>query len=120
MMDGEALRDQESLLAAEYAVVQLPKPCVGEDLQCDDPEEVEHWVYVYSELADFAHHVLESALGWPPTVQRTVSLHAKFRELRLAYWTDRLRHVRMISHDAPDPGSTDPSVVTKGRSGRRR
>lgn len=90
-MDVEALRDQERLLAAEYGVVQLPKPCVGEELGCDDPEAVEHWAYVYSELADFAHRVLDSASGWSPTVQRTVSLYARFRDLRLAYWTDRLR-----------------------------
>lgn len=104
-MDVEALRDQERLLAAEYGGADLPKPCVGEDLQSTDPEEVKHWTYVYSELADFAHRVLESALTWSPTVQRTVSLTARFRDLRLAYWTDRLRQIRIISSDAPDPGS---------------
>ena len=103
MMDVEGLRDRERVLAAEYGVAHLPNPGVGEDLQCDDPGAVEHWAQLYSELADFADRVLESASGWPPTVQRTVSLYAKFRELRLAYWSDRLRQIRMISDDAPGP-----------------
>lgn len=102
-MDVEALRDQERALAAESGVADLPKACVGEDLQCDDPGAVQHWAYLYSELADFANRVLENASEWPPTIQRTVFLYSKFRELRLAYWTDRLRQIRMIPHDAPDP-----------------
>ena len=93
-MDAGTLRDQERLLAAEYGVSELPKPCLGEDLQCDDPDLVEHWACVYSELADFAYHVLENASRWSPTVRSTVSLHARFRELRLAYWTDRLRQIQ--------------------------
>jgi hypothetical protein len=62
---------------------------VGEDLQCDDREDIQRWVCVYSELADFANRLLEGASRWSPTVRHTVSPHAKFRELRLAYWTDR-------------------------------
>jgi hypothetical protein len=106
-MDPQALRDQERRLAAEYGVAELPKACVGEDLQCDDPEDVEYWACVYSELVDFAHRVLESASRWPPTVQDTVLLHVKFRELHLAYWTDRLREIQIISDDPS--GGGDPS-----------
>lgn len=116
-MDVEALRDRERLLAAEYGVAELPKPCVGEDLRCDDPEDVEHWAYVYSELAEFARHVVESSSRWSPTVQRTVSLHARFRELRLAYWTDRLLESGLVSQDAPDPVSSDPPAVVKRHRG---
>lgn len=99
-MDADALREQERLLAAEYGTSELPKPCAGEDLRCDDAEDIEHWACVYSELADFAHRVLEGASTWSPNVQRTVSLNARFRDLRLAYWTDRLNRVR--GEDGPD------------------
>lgn len=109
-MDVDALRNQERLLAAEYGEAELPKPCLGEDLECRNADDVEHWACVYSELTDFAHRLLESASGWSPTVQRTVSLHAQFRELRLEYWNDRLRETRMTSEYGADPASIDTSV----------
>jgi hypothetical protein len=88
----EVLQDQERLLAAEYGVTEPPRACAGENLRCDDPEEIRHWAIVYTELVDFTHRVL-AAPGWSPTIQRTVALHATFRELHLAYWTDRLRQI---------------------------
>lgn len=104
----KVLRDKERLLAAEYGVSELPRPCTGENLRSNDPREAQHWAIVYAELTDFAHRVL-AAPSWSPTVQRTVALHATFRELRLAYWTDRLRQISLTSQDGLGSGSLEPS-----------
>ncbi len=86
-------RGQERLLAAEYGVEE-PRAEEGEDLECDDVADVEHWVQVYSELADLTRGLLESGSARSDGQLRLLMLQAQVRELHLTYWVNRLNRLR--------------------------
>lgn len=102
---GEVLRQRERLLAVQYGVDHPPKGLDGEDLECDDLADAEHWVKVYTELADFTRSLLESAspgapAGHPGSDRSSgdltaLMLAARVHELHLAYWVNRLNGLRM-------------------------
>lgn len=108
MEAARVLREQQRLLAAEYGAAE-PTPVEGEDLECDDIADVEHWVDVYSELVDFTRSLLESAStgsagagsATPDQELRGLMLQAQVQELHLTYWVDRLNRLRT------QPGSTE-------------
>lgn len=106
---GATLRETERLLALEYGAEELPKLLDAEELECDDLADVEHWVKVYTELADFTRGLLEtcSSSGAPvagspasdeaPSDPRALMLQARLQELHLRYWVERLDRLRTES-----------------------
>lgn len=100
----EMLRQAERLLAAQYGAEDPPKPIDAEDLECDDPADVEHWVEVYTELVAFTRGLLEegssagaSAAGNSPCDHRALTLQAHIQELHLTYWIERRNRLRAES-----------------------
>ena len=103
------LRQSERLLAAQYGADGPPKLIDSEDLECEDPADVEHWVAVYTELVDFTRSLLETApspaesVGGPSTPEhascdlRALMLLARVQELHLTYWTERRDRLRSES-----------------------
>lgn len=106
---GATLRETERLLAVEYGAERLPKLLDAWDLECEDLADVEHWVKVYTELADFTRGLLETcsssgppAAGSPvsdqaPSDPRALMLQARLQELHLSYWVERLHRLRTES-----------------------
>lgn len=101
----KTLRQTEYVLALQYGAEGPPKRLAGEDLECDDRADVEHWVKVYTELVDFTRSLLDvasspgasdagnPASGRGPSDRRALKLQARVQELHLRYWTDRLNHL---------------------------
>lgn len=108
MDSAEVLRERERLLAIRYGADHRREGLDGEDLRSDDPRDAAHWVRVYTELVDFLRGMTASdsavptgdsmrAVG-PLRDRRALMLELKVHELRLAFWTERLRRLR------PDSG----------------
>lgn len=111
MDTGEMVRERERLLAIQYGAEEMPKRLVGEDLECDDPADVEHWVEIYTELVGFTHSLLEAATqegsvfgdcvsDRAPDL-RALTLRARVQELHLNYWLERLNRIRADSGSGP-------------------
>lgn len=108
------LREQQRLLAAEYGVTD-PGLVEGEDLECEDIADVEHWVDVYSRLVDLTRSLLELASAESrearspgpdrvPGDLRALMVRAQVQELHLTYWVNRLNHLREGSGSDEDRG----------------
>ena len=99
----QLLRERECRLMAEYRASRAPRAFDWEDLQCEDPAIIKHWVDVYTELVEFAHSVIGPASadrpsGEGPKRQSALELQTRVLELHLAYWTGRL------GRSGEDPG----------------
>lgn len=100
----EVLRYRERLLAVEYGAAGPPKGLDGEDFECTDVADVEHWVKVYTELVEFTRGLLDappgpSGAGDLGSSQghcdlRALALQARVQELHLCYWVNRLDQLR--------------------------
>lgn len=118
---GEILRHRERLLAVQYGAEYPPKGPDGEDLECDDVADVEHWVKVYTELVDFTRGLLADASPPAPAEghpargeagshMRALTLLARVQELHLIYWVSRLDQLRSEAGcDASSPVSGGPT-----------
>jgi hypothetical protein len=115
---AETLREREHLLAFRYGAAERRRRSLdGDHLASDDLAEVERWVAIYSELAEFTHGALEAAVpGAPPVVAGSVPddplaglklliLQARLQELHLSYWTSRLERLRTESGPGRNPAT---------------